>query len=618
MPVDTEVFLRKEKEYKKVAITDPDKPEISDEILKKWQNIINITAEMIGIEAALIMRINPDSMEVFLKSESEDNPYKVGGSDSLGHGLYCETVIAKNKELYIKNALEDGAWKDNPDIDLNMISYYGLPLNWPDDKSFGTICILDSESIDLSQNTKNLLKEFKNVIEEDLKQLTEKEILKEKNDKIAEQKERLNWIIEGANLGTWETNLQTGKSSCNQRWAEMLGYKLEEIRPMTIESWKEFVHPDDFKKHAIAFKKHLEGEVDHYRAETRLKHKQGHWVWVLSRGEIISWTDDGKAQKMLGIDIDISKEQKYEEIIKELHKVAIEFQTLDKEEEICQKTIEEARELLDFDLSHIILAKENQFVPAAASEGMEAEVLPLNYGIAGKAFKNNKSYLTLDTDKDPNATPAKEIYKSGITVPMENHGVFQAISTETNAFDQRDLELAEILIANTNAALDRLYYQNELKYKSYHDGLTNLYNRRFFEEEMERLDVERQLPISIIMADLNGLKLINDNYGHEKGDEVLIKTAEILKKSLREEDIVARLGGDEFAILMPKTNKEQADRIIKRIKDKIDQITAKKALPISLALGTATKEKAVENIYEVLRKADNKMYQDKLSKNKKR
>ncbi|WP_229346697.1 GGDEF domain-containing protein [Halanaerobium polyolivorans] len=148
--------------------------------------------------------------------------------------------------------------------------------------------------------------------------------------------------------------------------------------------------------------------------------------------------------------------------------------------------------------------------------------------------------------------------------------------------------------------------------------MTNLYNRRFFEEEMERLDVERQLPISIIMADLNGLKLINDNYGHEKGDEVLIKTAEILKKSLREEDIVARLGGDEFAILMPKTNKEQADRIIKRIKDKIDQITAKKALPISLALGTATKEKAVENIYEVLRKADNKMYQDKLSKNKKR
>jgi len=167
---------------------------------------------------------------------------------------------------------------------------------------------------------------------------------------------------------------------------------------------------------------------------------------------------------------------------------------------------------------------------------------------------------------------------------------------------------------------DLLYRQLKLQKEkteklSYNDFLTGLYNRRFFKEEMKRLDTKRQLPLSIIMADLNGLKIINDSYGHDKGDEILVEIARILKESLREEDILARQGGDEFAVLLPNTTKTVAERIEKRIKEECSK-TEIDMIPISIALGRATKEKSDENLEEVLKKADDEMYKNKLSESR--
>ncbi|MCF8001965.1 MAG: diguanylate cyclase [Halanaerobiales bacterium] len=162
---------------------------------------------------------------------------------------------------------------------------------------------------------------------------------------------------------------------------------------------------------------------------------------------------------------------------------------------------------------------------------------------------------------------------------------------------------------------ERKERQKKIEYLSFRDQLTNLYNRRFFEEEMQRLDTKRQLPISIIMADLNGLKIINDSYGHKKGDELLKRTASILKDSIRDEDILARQGGDEFAILLPQTKKEKAKKVLSRIKNKTNKTSAEN-IPVSIALGVATKENIEQDIEKIFKKADDKMYQNKLSENK--
>ena len=157
--------------------------------------------------------------------------------------------------------------------------------------------------------------------------------------------------------------------------------------------------------------------------------------------------------------------------------------------------------------------------------------------------------------------------------------------------------------------------QKKIEYISFHDELTALYNRSYMEEEMKRIDVKRKLPISIIMIDVNGLKIINDSYGHQKGDQMLKKAAEILNFSVRKEDIVARWAGDEFVILLPNTTKKAAREVKKRIKAKCKKTEIDK-IPISLGVGIAVKEDETEDIYDVLNRADKRMYKNKLTESK--
>ena len=151
----------------------------------------------------------------------------------------------------------------------------------------------------------------------------------------------------------------------------------------------------------------------------------------------------------------------------------------------------------------------------------------------------------------------------------------------------------------------------QIEYMNFHDDLTGLYNRRFFEEELLRLDIPRNLPISIIMADINGLKLINDSFGHLVGDEMLRKTACCLKEVCRGDEIIARLGGDEFVIILPQCSESQAELIINRIKDSLKKEEVNK-LELSVSLGYGCKTKPEKNIQEVIKESEDYMYRHKL------
>ena len=157
--------------------------------------------------------------------------------------------------------------------------------------------------------------------------------------------------------------------------------------------------------------------------------------------------------------------------------------------------------------------------------------------------------------------------------------------------------------------------EEKIRYMSFHDTLTGLHNRVFMEEEMRRLDTDRQLPLSIIMAGLNDLKLVNDTYGHDMGDELLKTVAQTLRDSCRKEDILARWGGDEFVILLPKTSRSEAERLGKRIRRNCRQ-THIGDIPISLALGAASKNEADTSLYDVLKEAEVSMYKQKLADSK--
>lgn len=152
-------------------------------------------------------------------------------------------------------------------------------------------------------------------------------------------------------------------------------------------------------------------------------------------------------------------------------------------------------------------------------------------------------------------------------------------------------------------------------YLNYHDQLTGLYNRRFYDEELRRLDTERNLPISLVMADVNGLKLTNDAFGHMTGDQLLRKIGEIIKRECRADDIAARIGGDEFILLLPKTSAQEADGIMKRIQDAIQQEKWGGVI-CSISFGSGTKRLPTEDIKQIYMLAEDRMYRDKLSESR--
>ncbi|HPM21671.1 MAG TPA: PAS domain S-box protein [Thermotogota bacterium] len=132
-------------------------------------------------------------------------------------------------------------------------------------------------------------------------------------EKLKTERNRLAGIIAGTRAGTWEWNIQSGETIFNERWAEMLGYTLEEISPVSIETWKKCAHPDDLKKCVEKLEKHFRGELDYYECESRMRHKNGEWIWVLDRGKVVSWTVEGKPLLMMGTHLDITESKKAEE-----------------------------------------------------------------------------------------------------------------------------------------------------------------------------------------------------------------------------------------------------------------------------------------------------------------
>lgn len=159
--------------------------------------------------------------------------------------------------------------------------------------------------------------------------------------------------------------------------------------------------------------------------------------------------------------------------------------------------------------------------------------------------------------------------------------------------------------------------KDEIIYQMYHDSLTGLYNRRYFNEELSKIDRQENYPLSVIVIDLNGLKLMNDIFGHLMGDKFIETAGMILKNNCREEDIIIRYGGDEFYILMPKTSSDDAKRIINRIKKESNE-TIVQYMNVSMAMGYATKTKDEEDIKNIINIADNFMYKNKVIESRER
>jgi diguanylate cyclase (GGDEF)-like protein/PAS domain S-box-containing protein len=181
-------------------------------------------------------------------------------------------------------------------------------------------------------------------------------------------------------------------------------------------------------------------------------------------------------------------------------------------------------------------------------------------------------------------------------------------------FQDKNGNLRGIICVGRNIT-ERKQREVSIQYISHHDTLTGLYNRAYFEEVREKIASEENLPMSVIVCDVDGLKLVNDAFGHVTGDNLLIAAAEILKRTSREQDVAIRTGGDEFSVFFPRTNNAEIEIIFNEINNqsKSTMIHAHDGLEFtSMSMGFATRETADQSLDDVVLLAEEYMYRRKL------
>jgi PAS domain S-box-containing protein len=213
----------------------------------KWQEIVDLLAEVLHVPSALVMKVEPPSIKVFVSSESEGNPYERDEVASLNTGLYCETVMKTRALLLVPNALVDQEWKANPDIKLGMISYMGFPVAWPSGAIFGTICVLDSRQNEYSELYKKLMLQCRDVLQADLMSLQARNELELKVlERTAELRRSEVYLTEAQELshtGSFGWNVKTGDIFWSDESFRIFGY--DKALSPTVDMALQRVHPDD-------------------------------------------------------------------------------------------------------------------------------------------------------------------------------------------------------------------------------------------------------------------------------------------------------------------------------------------------------------------------------------
>ncbi|MEH6446649.1 MAG: diguanylate cyclase, partial [Oceanospirillaceae bacterium] len=397
--------------------------------------------------------------------------------------------------------------------------------------------------------------------------------------------EQLELVVDATKIGIWDWQVQTGELFFNERWAEIIGYCLEDLQPINFETWVNCIHPDDFTKANGLLENHWQDRISLYEIKFRMHHKQGHYVWVLATGKTVEWYADGLPKRMIGTHLDVTQRKQDEQTITTTSHLLDESQKIAKVggwqldllsgELFWTAETYRVHDTSPEEFNPTVDAGVNYFLP----ESKRLITKALNAAInQGKPYDLELETYTTKNRKIDVRTTCVVTKKDGKVIKLA--GIFQDISEQKNIQRKLEKSIADLALLNT-----------QLKYNANYDALTGLPNRNLLADRMQQSIVRNDRhhqSIAIAFLDLDGFKEINDLYGHSFGDELLCHISEQLKHSMRECDTLARFGGDEFVIILDElTAPNDCISFLTKMLESISKITfiGNKAIQVSASIG---------------------------------
>lgn len=423
---------------------------------------------------------------------------------------------------------------------------------------------------------------------------------------LALERERLRNVIEGTNVGTWEWDIRTGEVLINHHWASMLGYRPDDLAPVTVDAWQKLLHPDDLEPVMESLQASFSGHASVYEIDFRMRHRQGHWVWISARGKVIERDAGRNPLRMVGTHQDITSRKT---IMLALEESEGKFRGL-------------------FELSPVGIAL-NDLASGRFIETNEAMRTPTGY--SGDEFLNLSIHDITPSGREGQRPGFLEVLATtGRYGPNEaelrrkDGSRYPVLVSGMRMVDSSGRAVIWSLVQDIS---QRKAMERELTEAARCDKLTGLANRTLLMSRLkgaiDRVRAGLQPRFAVLFLDFDHFKLLNDTLGHEAGDELLRGIAQRLQSTLRAADamsedetgnLVARFGGDEFVILINDLHaRADAARIAERLLNSLapSYSIGGRDVHSTASVGIVTSDQCMDSAEEVIRNADVAMYEAK-------
>ncbi|MFC3607625.1 sensor domain-containing protein [Stutzerimonas tarimensis] len=413
--------------------------------------------------------------------------------------------------------------------------------------------------------------------------------LAERERSFREQSQRLQEVIEGTHTGTWEYNLRTDSLVCNERWAWIVGYGPSELAPLSLSTWRRLAHPGDFRRAMHDVHRCYRQEIEHYRVEMRMRHKAGHWVWIVVRGKVVQWRDDQQPLRMAGTIQDATARKVSEEQLK-----------------LAASVFTHASEGIMITDASVRIVSVNEAFSRITGYRQE-EVLGRTPGLLKSGLHGADFYAEVWKALREKGEWSGEIWNRH----REGHLYAELVNISAVCDEQGQVKN---YVALFNDITQQKQHQQQLERSAHYDPLTDLPNRLLLADRLQQAMVRSHRhcdKVAVAYIDLDGFKAVNDRHGHAVGDRLLVILANRMKSLLREGDTLARLGGDEFAVVIVDMVRQHdcvpvLERLLQALADPV--AVAGEVLHVSASIGVTLYPLDDVEADQLLRHADQAMY----------